>query len=217
MNKPYRIVMLGKQGAGKGTQCSKLAATLGISHISTGDMLRSAAREGTEFGKLAQGFMERGELVPDEVILGAVQDRLNRSDCRDDGFVLDGFPRTLSQAEALEEILAPDGVKLVINLDVSTEIVLKRLSSRRVCTGCGRTYSVDFPPSADWTCDDCGGTVVQRADDTPEAISRRLAIYEELTAPLIAWYEAKGRFVTVSGAGDFDAISDEILATVTRF
>ncbi|MDA8103132.1 MAG: adenylate kinase [Nitrospiraceae bacterium] len=217
MNKPYRIVMLGKQGAGKGTQCSKLAATLGIAHISTGDMLRSAAREGTEFGKLAQGYMERGDLVPDEVILGAVRDRLYRSDCREDGFVLDGFPRTLAQAEALEEILAPEGVKLVINLDVSTEVVLRRLSSRRVCTGCGRTYSIDFPPAVDWTCDDCGGTVVQRADDTPEAISRRLAIYEELTAPLIAWYEAKGRFVTVSGEGDFDAISDEILATVTRF
>ncbi len=209
--------MLGKQGAGKGTQCSKLAATLGIAHISTGDMLRSAAREGTEFGKLAQGYMERGDLVPDEVILGAVRDRLYRSDCREDGFVLDGFPRTLAQAEALEEILAPEGVKLVINLDVSTEVVLRRLSSRRVCTGCGRTYSIDFPPAVDWTCDDCGGTVVQRADDTPEAISRRLAIYEELTAPLIAWYEAKGRFVTVSGEGDFDAISDEILATVTRF
>ncbi|MDA8261851.1 MAG: adenylate kinase [Actinomycetota bacterium] len=217
MNKPYRIVMLGKQGAGKGTQCSKLAATLGIAHISTGDMLRSAAREGTEFGKLAQGYMERGDLVPDEVILGAVRDRLYRSDCREDGFVLDGFPRTLAQAEALEEILTPEGVKLVINLDVSTEVVLRRLSSRRVCTGCGRTYSIDFPPAVDWTCDDCGGTVVQRADDTPEAISRRLAIYEELTAPLIAWYEAKGRFVTVSGEGDFDAISDEILATVTRF
>ncbi len=209
--------MLGKQGAGKGTQCSKLAATLGIAHISTGDMLRSAAREGTEFGKLAQGYMERGDLVPDEVILGAVRDRLYRSDCREDGFVLDGFPRTLAQAEALEEILTPEGVKLVINLDVSTEVVLRRLSSRRVCTGCGRTYSIDFPPAVDWTCDDCGGTVVQRADDTPEAISRRLAIYEELTAPLIAWYEAKGRFVTVSGEGDFDAISDEILATVTRF
>ena len=119
--------MLGKQGAGKGTQSSKLAATLGIAHISTGDMLRAAAREGTEFGKLAQGYMERGELVPDSVILGAVEERLSRSDCQEDGFVLDGFPRNLAQAEALDAMLEPEGIKLVINLDVSTEVVMDRL------------------------------------------------------------------------------------------
>ncbi len=209
--------MLGKQGAGKGTQSSKLAATLGIAHISTGDMLRAAAREGTEFGKLAQGYMDKGELVPDSVILGAVEERLSRRDCADDGFVLDGFPRNLAQAEALDKMLEPEGIKLVINLEVSTEVVMDRLSSRRVCTGCGRTYSVHHPPASNWTCDDCGSEVVQRADDTPEAIGRRLDIYEEATAPLIAWYQAKGCFVTVSGEGDFDAIFEEILATVERF
>ncbi len=206
--------MIGKQGAGKGTQCSKLAAALGIAHISTGDMLRSAVKAGTEFGIMANEYMERGDLVPDEVILGIVEERLVQADCRDVGFVLDGFPRTWAQAIALDDLLAPDGVKLVINLDVPTEVVLDRLSSRRVCTGCGRTYSIYKPPSSDWTCDDCGHEVIQRADDTPEAISRRLALYDEVTSPLISWYEAKGKLVTIPGDRDFNDVAAEIAVAV---
>ena len=208
--------MIGKQGAGKGTQCSKLAASLGIAHISTGDILRGAVKAGTEFGRMANDYMERGDLVPDDVILGIVEDRLAQPDCRDIGFVLDGFPRTLAQATALDEILHPDGVKLVINLDVPTEIVLDRLSSRRVCTGCGRTYSIYKPPTSNWTCDDCAHEVIQRADDTPEAISRRLAIYDEATSPLIAWYQEKAKLVTIAGDGDFNAVAIEIAHLVER-
>ena len=216
MRRPLRIVMLGKQGAGKGTQCARLAKDNGIAHISTGDMLRVAVKEGTAFGQLAGEYMEAGELVPDYVVLGVVQERISQPDALESGFVLDGFPRNLSQAEALDEFLAPEGIKLVINLDVSTEVVLDRLSSRRVCTECGHIYSVYAPPKVDWTCDICGGHVEQRADDTAEAISRRLAIYEEVTAPLIAWYEAKGRLVTVAGEGDFESIATDIAKALER-
>lgn len=208
--------MLGKQGAGKGTQCSKLASSLGIAHISTGDMLREAVKAGTEFGQMANQFMEKGELISDEVVLGIVKDRLADLDCTGNGFVLDGFPRTMAQAEALEAMLSYGGVKLVINLDVPTEVVLERLSSRRVCTGCGRTYSIYKPPTFDWTCNDCGHEVIQRNDDTPEAISRRLALYDEVTAPLIAWYQTRGKLFTISGTGDFNEVAAQIGEAVER-
>ncbi|KJF18566.1 adenylate kinase [Acidithrix ferrooxidans] len=214
MDKPYRIGMLGKQGAGKGTQCIRLSEVLGIPHISTGDMLRAALREGTDFGKAAGEFMERGELVPDSIIVGVVAERLAQSDALNDGFVLDGFPRTLAQAQMLEETLAPVGLKVVINLDVSTEVVLDRLSSRRVCVGCGRTYSIHSRPNRNWSCDSCGEEVIQRSDDTKEAIARRLALYDELTAPLIDWYGQLGKLISVFGDGDFDLIHKEIRSAI---
>lgn len=213
MNRPFRIAMLGKQGAGKGTQCARISEEFSIPHISTGDMLRQAVKAGTEFGLKAAEYMERGDLVPDEVIIGTVVERLGQEDAVDSGYLLDGFPRTLAQAKALDSAI--DGaLKLVINLEVDTEIVLERLSSRRVCEGCGRTYSTSNPPSSGWVCDTCGGDVVQRADDTPEAISRRLAIYDELTAPLIGWYSEKGILVTVEGSGDLDLVTSNIVQSI---
>ncbi len=214
MKKPYRIVMLGRQGAGKGTQCSKLAATLGIVHISTGDMLRAALKTGSSYGLLAADYMERGELVPDMIILGIVHERLEANDCKVYGFVLDGFPRTLAQAQALDKFLEPEGIKLVINLDVPKEVVLERLSSRRVCTGCGRTYSILKAPMVDWSCDDCGEAVIQRNDDKPEAIARRLFLYDEVTSPLIEWFDQSGKLATVKGDEDFEVVAREITRVV---
>lgn len=214
MKKPYRIVMLGRQGAGKGTQCSKLAATMGIAHISTGDMLRAALKTGSSYGQLAGDFMERGELVPDSIILGIVEERLEAADCKELGFVLDGFPRTLAQAQALDQYLQPQGVKLVINLDVPKATVLERLSSRRVCTGCARVYSARKLLMVDSTCEDCGEAVIQRTDDEPDAIARRLEIYDELTAPLITWFNESHKLATVKGDDDFEVIAREIAKTV---
>src|SRR2546430_2119999 len=150
-------------------------------------MFRAAVRTGSEFGKKAREFMDAGELVPDDVVIGLVEGRLPQDDARLRGFVLDGFPRTVHQAEALDEMLPAPGVELVVDLEVPTEVVLKRLASRRVCVECGTNYSLEKPPSDPETCDVCGGKVVQRADDTESAIRRRLELYEEQTAPLIAW------------------------------
>ena len=152
-------------------------------------------------------------MVPDEVIIGAVVERLSQDDAVNSGYLLDGFPRTLAQAKALDSAI-DQAVKLVINLEVATDVVLERLSSRRVCEGCGRTYSVSNPPTSPWHCDTCGGDVVQRADDKPEAISRRLALYDELTSPLIGWYSEKGILVTVEGSGDLDIVTSNIVKAI---
>ncbi len=208
-----RIVILGKQGAGKGTQCTRLARHYVVPHISTGDMLRAAARSMTEFGKRAKEFMDAGELVPDEVMIGVVQERLDFDDTAHRGFILDGFPRTVGQAEALEAILGESrALDVAVDLEVPTELVLDRLASRRVCEVCGAIYSVSSPPHVNWTCDHCGGEVVQREDDRPEAIRRRLALYEEQTAPLIAWYRDRGALVAVDGAG----APDDVFARLVR-
>ncbi len=209
-------MVLGKQGAGKGTQCVRLARHYAVPHISTGDMFRAAVKSGSEFGKKAFEFMESGELVPDEVVIGVVKERLSQDDARLRGCVLDGFPRTVRQAEALDEILAPEGIELVVDLEVPTEVVLKRLASRRVCIDCGTNYSVEKPPTDDWTCDVCGGRVVQRQDDTEAAIRRRLELYEEQTAPLIAWYLAKDRLVTVDGVGEPDRVTSRLIGAIDR-
>ena len=170
-----RLVILGKQGAGKGTQCSRLARHYVVPHISTGDMFRAAVRQGTEFGKKAKEYMEAGELVPDEVVIGVVGERLEQDDTGHRGFILDGFPRNVMQAEALDQLLAPVGLDLAIDLEVPTGVVLKRLASRRVCTTCGTNYSTESPPAnEDGSCDVCGGEVIQREDDTERAIARRL-------------------------------------------
>jgi adenylate kinase len=209
-----RLIVLGKQGAGKGTQCVRLARFFALPHISTGDMFRAAVKSGSEFGRKAFEFMGEGNLVPDDVVIGLVQERLTHDDARLRGFVLDGFPRTVNQAEALDEILAPQGVDLVVDLEVPTDVVLKRLAGRRVCVDCGTNYSVDRPPTDDWTCDVCGGKVIQREDDTESAIRRRLELYEEQTAPLIAWYLKKDKLVTVDGVGDPDKVTTRLIRAI---
>ena len=208
-------MVLGKQGAGKGTQCVRLGRHYAVPHISTGDMFRAAVRSGSEFGAKARKYMDSGDLVPDDVVIGLVRERLGQDDARLRGFVLDGFPRTVQQAEALDdELLAPPGVELVVDLEVPTEVVLKRLASRRVCVECGTNYSVERPPEDPSTCDVCGGEVVQREDDTESAIRRRLELYEEQTAPLIAWYMKKDKLVTVDGVGDPDKVTTRLIRAI---
>ncbi|HEX2041167.1 MAG TPA: adenylate kinase [Acidimicrobiales bacterium] len=202
-----RLVILGKQGAGKGTQADRLADTYGVPRISTGDMFRAAVKEGTEAGKKARSYMEAGDLVPDDVVVEVVRERLGADDAQDRGFILDGFPRNVRQAEALDDILGGGGIDLVLELVVPTDVVLKRLAGRRVCKNCGTNYSVDRPPKDDWTCDRCGGDVVEREDDTEAAITRRLALYERETEPLVAWYMAKDKLAAVDGTGDPDAVT----------
>ncbi|MBV8985962.1 MAG: adenylate kinase [Acidimicrobiia bacterium] len=209
-----RLVVLGKQGAGKGTQAVRLARHYAVPHVSTGDIFRAAVRSGSEFGKKAREFMDAGELVPDDVVVGVVQERLSQNDARLRGFILDGFPRTVFQAEALDELLPNGGVELVIDLEVPTEVVLKRLASRRVCVECGTNYSIEKPPSDPEKCDVCGGKVVQREDDTVSAIRRRLELYEEQTAPLIAWYMRKDKLVTVDGIGDPDKVTARLIRAI---
>jgi len=209
-----RLVMLGRQGAGKGTQCVRLARHYGIPHISTGDMLRAAVREGTEFGRKAKEVMDRGELVSDDIMGGVVEERLAREDARDHGYVLDGFPRTVPQADLLEKITADQPLTVVIDLVVPTEVVLERLASRRVCSSCGANYSLAEPPRVDWTCDSCGGAVVQRDDDTPEAIQKRLDLYERETAPLIDFYAERGLLVPVDGLGTTDEVTPRLIAAI---
>ena len=177
-------------------------------------MFRAAVRSGSEFGAKARKFMDAGDLVPDDVVIGLVRERLSQDDARLRGFVLDGFPRTVHQAEALDEMLAPPGVELVVDLEVPTDVVLKRLASRRVCVECGTNYSVERPPEDPETCDICGGKVVQREDDTVSAIRRRLELYEEQTAPLIAWYLSKDKLVTVDGVGEPDRVTTRLIRAI---
>ncbi len=216
MATPTRIIMLGKQGAGKGTQSTRLSHHYVIPHISTGDMLRSAARGSSEFGKLAKTYMEKGELVPDEVITGVIRERLDETDARLRGFLLDGYPRTLGQAQDLEKILYPSDLDIVVDLDVPTELVLKRLASRRVCSVCGANYSLTDRPKHDWTCDSCGGEVVQREDDTELAIQRRLDLYETQTAPLVRYYQDRDKLVVVNGVGDPDEVMARLISVINR-
>ena len=213
-----RLLVLGKQGAGKGTQAVRLARHYVIPHISTGDMFRAAGRSGTEFGQRAKAHMDAGELVPDEVVIGMVEERLTRSDTTYRGFVLDGFPRTVPQAEALEKILEPKGgLDAVLDLQIDTEVVLKRIAGRRVCSDCGTNYSIpDNPPRVAGICDVCGGEVVQRDDDTEDAVRRRLELYERETAPLIAWYKKKGLLASIDGLGSPDEVASRLIAEVDR-
>jgi len=207
-------VVLGKQGAGKGTQAERLAQHFGVPRISTGDMLRVAVRAETDVGMRAKQAMDSGELIPDEVVIGVVRERLSQEDADTRGFILEGFPRTVGQAEALDEILSPRRVDLVISLDVPTGVVLRRLASRRVCEECGTNYGTDRPPTKNWTCDLCGGRVIQRDDDTEAAITRRLALYEEQTAPLISWYLATDRLAAVDGVGSPDVVTGRLLRAI---
>ena len=208
-----RMLILGRQGAGKGTQAQRLAARCGVPHVSTGDMLRAAVKDGTPLGLQAKAIMDAGDLVPDEVMIGIVDDRLHEPDA-ERGWILDGFPRTVGQAEALAGITAEAPVDLVVELTVPNEVVIDRLSARRTCDSCGTIYTADDPAIADGTCPKCGGTPVQRDDDKPEAIARRLAKYESDTAPLLGHYGALGLLENVDGLGDPDAVFDRMLAVV---
>jgi adenylate kinase len=211
-----RLVLLGRQGAGKGTQCVRLARHYVIPHISTGDMLRMAVREGTEFGLQAKKYMDDGMLLPDDVMIGIVQERLGREDTTNRGYILDGFPRTVGQASALGSLTAELGnpLDLVLDLEVPEEVVVERISKRRVCGDCGTNYSLDAPPRYDWTCDNCGGEVVQRDDDTEEAIRHRLQLYAEQTEPLIAWYQERDLLAAVDGMGHPDEVTRRLIRAV---
>jgi adenylate kinase len=212
-----RLVVLGKQGAGKGTQAVRLSRHYVVPHVSTGDTFRSAVRSGSEFGQKARRYLDSGELVPDEIVIGMVRERLTRGDTTHRGFVLDGFPRTVYQAEALAEMLQPGGLDLVVDLEVGTEQVLARLASRRVCLDCGANYSeVENPPHIRGICDVCGGEVVQRDDDTEGAIRRRLELYARETAPLINWYDKRGLLATIDGTGTPDQVTARVVAEIDQ-
>lgn len=207
------LILLGAPGAGKGTQAEVISEKLGIPQISTGNILREAVKNGTEMGVKAKGFMESGALVPDEVVIGILKDRISEDDCKN-GFILDGFPRTVPQAEALESM----GVNIdkVISLEVADETIQGRLSGRRVCEKCGASYHVEFnPPKTEGVCDKCGGAAVQRKDDAPETVIERLRTYHEQTAPLVDFYGNKGRLVKVQGQDEVKDTSELVLKAVT--
>jgi adenylate kinase len=206
-----RLVIFGRQGAGKGTQSVRLSQHYGAPHISTGDMLRAAVANATPIGLEAKSYMDSGRLVPDEVMLGVVDERLSEPDVAAAGFLLDGFPRTVVQAEALGRFATID---VAVDLQVPEDVVLERISSRRVCKSCGRIYSIEAPPSSGWTCDTCGGEVVQRDDDTPEAVAKRLAAYATDTQPTIDWYQGTGVLVAVDGLGTPDEVTARLISAI---
>jgi adenylate kinase len=213
MTNGIRLIIFGRQGAGKGTQASRLATRFGVPHISTGDMLRAAVRDGTEFGRKAKEFMDAGQLLPDDVMLGIIEERFAEDDAAG-GWLLDGFPRTPRQAADLQRLVAESGIDLAINLEVPEDVVVERISSRRVCLDCGTNYSVTDESGATGVCAKCGGRVVQRDDDTEEAVRKRLATYNEQTAPLLEWFDEQGLLATVDGVGDPDEIFERIAALV---
>jgi len=177
-------------------------------------MFREQAAQGTAFGLEAKRFMDEGELVPDDIVIGVIEECLAPGRPLDHGFVLDGFPRTVHQAQELDRVLDGDPLDLVINLDVPREIVLDRLAGRRVCENCNRVYHVNLPPTSDWTCDTCGGQVVQRADDTEEAIDRRLDLYELETVPIIDHYRCQGLLTVIDGVGEGDEVFERLVKVV---
>jgi adenylate kinase len=209
-----RLVVLGKQGAGKGTQCVRLSHHYVVPHVSTGDMLRAAVKTADVPGPNVVENMESGELVSDDVVMEMVAERLAEPDARARGFILDGCPRTTHQAEVLAALMAPDDIDLAVDIEVPTIQAMRRLAGRRVCTDCGTNYSVSSPPKVGWICDVCGGEVVQRKDDVEDAIGRRLDLYERQTAPLIDWYAKRGQLAKVNGIGSPDAVLRRIIRAV---
>ncbi|MFN3406382.1 MAG: adenylate kinase [Caldimicrobium sp.] len=208
------IVFLGPPGAGKGTQAKILIEKYGIPQISTGDMLREHRAKGTELGKKAQEYMDKGLLVPDEIILGMVKERLSQPDC-EKGFILDGFPRTVAQAEALDKILAEMGRKLdfALALVVPDEVLVERLTGRRTCKSCGMMYHIKYkPPKVEGKCDVCGGELYQRPDDNEETVRNRLKVYHESTAPLIDYYRSKGILREIDGSKSIEEITAQLIS-----
>ena len=191
------LILLGAPGAGKGTQAEKIVEKYGIPAVSTGNIIRAALKNGTEMGLKAKSYMEAGQLVPDEVVIGIIQDRLKEDDCKN-GFILDGFPRTIPQAQALEDM----GIRIdkVVDIEVSDEAITKRMSGRRVCSQCANSYHLEYKkPKVDGICDACGGKLVQRKDDAPETVQARLKEYHEMTEPLKDFYKKLGKLVIVDG------------------
>ena len=206
-----KLILLGAPGAGKGTVAKQLMKVDGSVQISTGDILRAAVKDGTDLGKKAKEFMDAGDLVPDDLIMGIMGERLQEDDCKA-GFLLDGFPRTIPQAEALKVVMADLNIALdaAISLDVPRDVILDRLTTRRTCVDCGAIYNVkSMPTKVEGVCDKCGGEVVQRDDETEEAISNRLDVYNEKTAPLVNFYESEGLLFNVTSTS-----SEEVVAAV---
>ena len=212
-----RLIIIGRQGAGKGTQCQRLSRHYVVPHVSTGEMLRAAVREGTELGRIAKAVIDSGSLVGDEIMIPLVHDRLEQDDARARGYILDGFPRTVNQAEALDRLTEARPLHLVVDLDVPRELVLRRILSRRVCRDCGTNYTAGTgtDPSP-WICDVCGGDVVARDDDTPDSVNRRLDIYESQTSPLLEYYRGSGLLVTVNGAGEMNDVFRRLTTAIDR-
>lgn len=208
-----KIIMLGAPGAGKGTQAKKIAEKYGIPHISTGDIFRANIKNGTELGKKAKTFMDQGLLVPDELVVDLVVDRVGQEDAKN-GYVLDGFPRTIPQAEALDKALNAIGEKMdyAINVEVPDENIVNRMSGRRACVACGGTYHiVHIPTKVEGICDACGGNLILRDDDKPETVQKRLSVYHEQTQPLIDYYTKKGILVEVDGTVDMKDVFESIV------
>lgn len=208
-----KIIMLGAPGAGKGTQAKKIAAKYNIPHISTGDIFRANIKNGTELGKKAKTYMDQGLLVPDELVVDLVVDRVNQEDARN-GYVLDGFPRTIPQAEALDKALAELGQKMdhAIDVDVPDENIVKRMGGRRACVGCGATYHLEYAPTkVEGVCDACGKELILRDDDKPETVLKRLGVYHEQTQPLIDYYTNAGILRTVDGTIDINEVFQAIV------
>lgn len=211
----HNVILLGAPGAGKGTQAERIVAEFDLPHISTGEMLRAAVAQGTEMGREAQKYMSAGALVPDEVVIGVVRDRLAEPDAGE-GFLLDGFPRTIAQAERLDAMLAEVGraVTHVILIDVPADELIQRIAGRRSCQSCGKLFNVVFdPPKAEGVCDVCGGELLQRADDNEETVRNRLVVYEEQTAPLVDYYSARRVLKSATGGGK---LPDEVFVQVRQ-
>jgi adenylate kinase len=211
-----RIILLGAPGSGKGTQAQKLVDQFDIPQVSTGDLLREAVSSGTDLGKRAKTAMDAGELVSDGIVLGMIRERLARPDA-DNGFILDGFPRNISQAQSLDGLLEELGAPLdsAVLMDVDFDVLLKRLTGRRTCSKCGRVFNVYFfPPKQEAVCDACGGELLQRADDNEETISQRLKVYEAQTAPLVSFYESRDKLKVVPAEGEIDAVYERLVAAL---
>lgn len=208
-----QLILMGAPGAGKGTQAAELIKKFNIPQISTGDMFRAAVKEGTELGKKAEACMKTGALVPDEVTVGIVKERLSKDDCKG-GFILDGFPRTVDQADALSKILSDLNMKLdrVLNIHVPAENLIERATGRRICKNCGATYHVKFNPSkVNGKCDNCDGELYQRADDNAETMKNRLSVYESSTRPLIEYYQKVGVYTEIDGTQSIDKVTADLV------
>ena len=207
------ILLMGPPGAGKGTQAANLVKEFAIPHISTGDMFRAAVKEGTELGKQAKACMDSGKLVPDAVTIGIVKERLAKPDC-EKGFILDGFPRTVEQADALSKILPEIGLKLtrVLNISVPAADLIERAVGRRICKKCGATYHIKFNPTkVEGVCDECGGDLYQRADDSEATMKNRLSVYEAQTKPLIDYYQKAGLYTEIDGRQAIDKVTSDLV------
>lgn len=212
------LILMGLPGAGKGTQAEKINEQYNIPHISTGDMFRLAIKEGTELGNKAKAYMDQGELVPDEVTIGIVKERLSKDDCKD-GFLLDGFPRTIAQAEALQSLLSEmkESIDYCLHVDVPEKELVERLTGRRICPTCGATYHVLYnPPKEDGICDRDGSELIQREDDQADTVKKRLNVNIEQTKPLLDFYEEKGCLVTVDGDQEIDQVFQDIQAKIEK-